>query len=160
MVPAHQELRVYWRGRQIKKQGYPQGREGGGDAVLVRAGRRDLPGELSSSSSAPPASLRNSFVNPPPPHRPSPVCRWDPGSEGSGTFSGHNSPGSFWRVLSASGRVCVNRPESQQVLVSKWEPTCSFVEDASLGLRLPLSGSGCPHLPPCLWWEMSQCTAS
>ena len=22
MVPAHQELRVYWRGRQIKKQGY------------------------------------------------------------------------------------------------------------------------------------------
>jgi len=23
---------------------------------------------------------------------------------------------------------------------------------------LPLSGSGCPRLPPCLSWEMSQCT--
>ena len=38
------------------------------------------------------------------------------------------------------------------------EPVCSLVEDASLGLRLPLSGSGC--LPPaCLWWGMGQSTA-
>ena len=44
----------------------------------------------------------------------------------------------------------VNHPESQEVLVGKWEPACSFVEDAPLGLRLPLSGSGCPRLPPCL----------
>ena len=27
------------------------------------------------------------------------------------------------------------------------EPVCSLVEDASLGPRLPLSGSGYPHLP-------------
>ena len=62
--------------------------------------------------------------------------------------------------LAATVPADVNRPVSQQVLVSKWEPACSFVEDASLGLRLPLSGSGCPRLPPCLWWEMGQCTAS
>ena len=54
----------------------------------------------------------------------------------------------------------VNRPESQEVLVSKWEPACSFVEDASLRLRLPLFGSGCPRLPPCLQRGMSQLTAS
>ena len=62
--------------------------------------------------------------------------------------------------LAATVPADVNRPVSQQVLVSKWEPACSFIEDASLGLRLPLSGSGCPRLPPCLWWEMGQCTAS
>ena len=38
----------------------------------------------------------------------------------------------------------VGCPESQEVLVSTWKPACSLVEDASLGLRLPLSGSGCP----------------
>ena len=38
----------------------------------------------------------------------------------------------------------VNHPESQEVLVSDWEPACSLVEDPSLGPRLPLSGSGCP----------------
>jgi len=38
----------------------------------------------------------------------------------------------------------VKRPESQEVLVSNWKPACSLVEDASLGPRLPLSGSGFP----------------
>ena len=38
----------------------------------------------------------------------------------------------------------VNGPESQEVLVSNWEPACSLVEDASLGPRLSLSSSGCP----------------
>ena len=27
------------------------------------------------------------------------------------------------------------------------KPACSLVEDASLGLQLPTSGSGCPRLP-------------
>ena len=27
------------------------------------------------------------------------------------------------------------------------KPACSLVDDASLGLQLPTSGSGCPHLP-------------
>ena len=35
---------------------------------------------------------------------------------------------------------------------------CSLVDDASLGLRLPLSGSGCPRLP--VSWGMGQSIAS
>ena len=38
------------------------------------------------------------------------------------------------------------------------EPACSLVEDASLGLRLPLFGSGCP-LPACLQRRIGQSTA-
>ena len=60
--------------------------------------------------------------------------------------------------LAATIPVDVNCPG--EVLFSKWEPACSFVEDASLGLRLPLSGSGCPCLPPGLSRGMGQCTAS
>ena len=40
--------------------------------------------------------------------------------------------------------VDVNRPESQEVLVSNWKPACSLVEDASLGPGLPFSSSGFP----------------
>ena len=40
----------------------------------------------------------------------------------------------------------VNRPGPQEDFVSNWEPACGLVEDASLGPRLPLSGSGCPLL--------------
>ena len=40
----------------------------------------------------------------------------------------------------------VDYPESQEVLVSM-KPACSSVDNASLGLRLPPSGSGCPRLP-------------
>ena len=58
--------------------------------------------------------------------------------------------------LAANVPADVNCPE----VFSKWEPACSFVEDASLGLRLPLSGSGCPRLPPGLWRGMGHCTAS
>ena len=31
------------------------------------------------------------------------------------------------------------------------KPACSLVDDASLGPRLPPSGSGCPHLPVSGW---------
>ena len=40
----------------------------------------------------------------------------------------------------------VNHPGPQEDFVSNWEPACGLVEDASLGPRLPLSGSGCPLL--------------
>ena len=40
----------------------------------------------------------------------------------------------------------VNHPESLEVLVGNWGPACGLLEDGSLGLRLPLSGSGYP--PP------------
>ena len=43
----------------------------------------------------------------------------------------------------------VNSPGSQEDLVSNWEPARSLVEDASLGPRLPLFGSGC-HPPASL----------
>ena len=52
--------------------------------------------------------------------------------------------------LTAPLPVDVNRPESQEVLVNNQGPACSLVEDASLGPRLPLSGSGWPRLPPSL----------
>ena len=48
--------------------------------------------------------------------------------------------------LAATLPADVDRPESQEVLVSK-KPACSLVDDASLGPQLPPSGSGCPHLP-------------
>ena len=39
------------------------------------------------------------------------------------------------------------------------KPACSLVDDASLGLQLTPSGSGCPP-PACLWQGMGQSTAS
>ena len=41
----------------------------------------------------------------------------------------------------APSKVDVDRPKSQEVLARK--PACSLVDNASLGLRLPPSGSGC-----------------
>ena len=51
--------------------------------------------------------------------------------------------------LAATLLADVNCPGSQEALVSNWGPACSLVEDASLGPRSPLSGSGC-HLPASL----------
>ena len=56
----------------------------------------------------------------------------------------------------------VNRPGSQEDLVSNWEPACSLVEDAVSGAefapRLPVLAVA--HLPLCLWWGMDRSTAS
>ena len=91
----------------------PRGSRGAETRSRCARGSEVCPGLfLSAPACRTPDSLRDSFLNPPPPHRASPVCRWDPGSEGSGTFSGHTSPGSFWGVLSASGRECVPGPQA------------------------------------------------
>ena len=45
-------------------------------------------------------------------------------------------------TTSAPSQADVDRPEPQEVLVSK-EPAYNFVDNVSLGLRLPSSGSGC-----------------
>ena len=47
----------------------------------------------------------------------------------------------------------------QDRLVGNWEPAHSLLVDPSLGLSLPLSGSGCHHLPPCLRWGMGRSAA-
>ena len=41
----------------------------------------------------------------------------------------------------APSQVDVDHPEPQEVLAKK--PACSLVDNSSLGLRLPPSGSGC-----------------
>ena len=41
----------------------------------------------------------------------------------------------------APSQAAVDRPESQEVLATK--PACSLVDNVSLGLQLPTSGSGC-----------------
>ena len=41
----------------------------------------------------------------------------------------------------APSQAAVDHPEPQEVLANK--PACSLVDNASLGLRLPPSGSGC-----------------
>ena len=64
--------------------------------------------------------------------------------------------------LAATLRVDVNLPESQEVLVSNWEPAHSLVEDAVSGAKfapclLALAGA---RLPPCLQRGMDQSAAS
>ena len=44
-------------------------------------------------------------------------------------------------TTSAPSQVDVDHPEPQEVLAKK--PACSLVDNASQGLRLPPSGSGC-----------------
>ena len=55
----------------------------------------------------------------------------------------------FW-VRPCQWMSSVQNPKNSWLAM---EPICSLVEDASLGLRLPLSSSGCP-LPACLWQGM------
>ena len=56
----------------------------------------------------------------------------------------------------------VKRPESQEDLVSNWEPARSLVEDAISGTEFALSllALAVTRLPPCLWWEMGWSAAS
>ena len=61
----------------------------------------------------------------------------------------------FWRAdLTAALLVDVNRPGSQEDLVSNWEPACSLVEYAISGAEFALSllALAVARLPPCLWW--------
>ena len=44
-------------------------------------------------------------------------------------------------TTSTLSQADVDRPEPQEVLAKK--PACSLVDNASLGLQLPASGSGC-----------------
>ena len=48
----------------------------------------------------------------------------------------------------------VNHPESQEDLVSNWEPAHSLVEDAVSGAKIApcLLALAVAHRPPCLWW--------
>ena len=63
--------------------------------------------------------------------------------------------------LAATLLVDVNRPGSQEDLVSNWEPACSLVEDAISGAKfapcLPALAVAC--LTPCLWRGMGWSTA-
>ena len=76
---------------------------------------------------------------------------WFPGYAGRAPSQvGRVSPLGCWS-LAVILLAHVNRPGSQEDLVSNWEPARSLVEDASLGQRLPLSSSGCrlpASLPP------------
>ena len=46
------------------------------------------------------------------------------------------------RLTGAPSQVDVDHPDPQEILVSK-KACLSFIDDVSLGLRLPPSGSGC-----------------
>ena len=52
--------------------------------------------------------------------------------------------------------VDVNRPESQEDLVSNWEPAQSLVEDIVSGAEIVphLLALDVARLPLCLWWGM------
>ena len=64
--------------------------------------------------------------------------------------------------LAATLQADVNRPESQEVLVSNWEPAHSLVEDATSGAEFAshLLALAAPCLPPCLRRGMGRSAAS
>ena len=66
------------------------------------------------------------------------------------------------RSLAATLLVDVNRPGSQEDLVSNWEPACSLVEDAISGTEFApcLLALAVARLPLCLWWGMGWSDAS
>ena len=76
---------------------------------------------------------------------PVPAARFSGCTAGTPSQVCHVSLLGSWS-LAATLPADADHPESQEVLVSN-KPACSLVDDASLGLWLPPSGSGCPGLP-------------